>query len=78
MTFNEFAKILENALLPPVLKNTKKVKIKIKEFDQQSNKDYISDLDKLVNKYLLLNYKSAEEWNMSIKWLKETKLLIGA
>jgi len=48
-TFNEFANILENALLPPVLKIARKLKIKIKEYDQKSSQNYISDLNALVN-----------------------------
>lgn len=44
----EFSNILKNALLPPVLKSAKKVRIKIKEYDQQTN-NYIFDLNSLVN-----------------------------
>ncbi|XP_060840763.1 uncharacterized protein LOC132921642 isoform X1 [Rhopalosiphum padi] len=45
-TFIEFSNILENALLPPVLKSAKKVRIKINEYDQQTN-NYIFDLNSL-------------------------------
>lgn len=48
-TFNTFATILENSLLPPVLKITKKVQIKIKECDQQSNTNYIHKFNSMVN-----------------------------
>lgn len=52
----EFSNILENALLPPVLKSAKKVRIKIKEYDQQTN-NYIFDLNSLVNNYnLVIDY----------------------
>lgn len=47
-TFMEFSNILENALLPPVLKSAKKVRIKIKEYDQQTN-NYIFDLNSLFS-----------------------------
>ncbi|XP_022160395.1 uncharacterized protein LOC111026601 isoform X2 [Myzus persicae] len=47
-TFNEFSKILENALLPPVLKSAKKVQIKIKECDQLPN-NHIFDLNSLLS-----------------------------
>jgi len=53
-TFIEFSNILENALLPPVLKSAKKVRIKINEYDQQTN-NYIFDLNSLVNN-LVPNY----------------------
>ncbi|XP_015366121.1 PREDICTED: uncharacterized protein LOC107163291 isoform X2 [Diuraphis noxia] len=46
-TFNEFSSILENALLPPVLKSPKKIQIKIKECDQPN--DYIFDLNSLIS-----------------------------
>lgn len=55
-TFNEFTNILENALLPPVLKNPKKVQIKLKECDQQANYTNIIDLNSLVNKSKLYYY----------------------
>ncbi|KAF0750811.1 Uncharacterized protein FWK35_00011774 [Aphis craccivora] len=47
-TFNEFSTILKNALLPPVLKSAKKVKIKIKECDLQSN-NILLDLNLLLS-----------------------------
>ncbi|KAL4089377.1 hypothetical protein QTP88_024423 [Uroleucon formosanum] len=46
ITFNEFSKILENALLPPVLKGDKEKKIKIKDCDQITN-NFILDLNSL-------------------------------
>ncbi|XP_016663024.1 uncharacterized protein LOC100574598 isoform X3 [Acyrthosiphon pisum] len=48
ITFNEFSKILENALSPPVLKSAKKKQIKIKECDQLPN-NYICDLNSLLS-----------------------------
>ncbi|VVC25289.1 Hypothetical protein CINCED_3A007990 [Cinara cedri] len=48
-TFNTFATILENALLPPVLKSTKKLQIKIKECDQQTNINYILDFNLMLS-----------------------------
>ncbi|XP_025205524.1 uncharacterized protein LOC112601880 [Melanaphis sacchari] len=47
-TFIEFSNILENALLPPVLKSARKVQIKIKECDLQTN-NYIFDLNSLFS-----------------------------
>lgn len=48
-TFHTFATILDNALLPPVLKNTKKVHIKFKESDQQAKTNYILKFNSMVN-----------------------------
>ncbi|KAL4089531.1 hypothetical protein QTP88_024551 [Uroleucon formosanum] len=48
ITFNEFSKILENALLPPVLKSDKEKKIKIKECDQIPH-NFILGLNSLIS-----------------------------
>ncbi|XP_022168863.1 uncharacterized protein LOC111032735 [Myzus persicae] len=47
-TFNEFYNILENALLPPVLRSAKRKLIKIKECEQLPN-NYIFDLNSLLS-----------------------------
>lgn len=50
-----FATILENALLPPVLKSTKKIKIKIKECDEL-NTNYMVKINSMVsNEKCILN-----------------------
>lgn len=48
--FNEFANILKNTLLPPVLKSPKKVFIKLKDYNQHTYYNSITDLISLVNK----------------------------